>query len=70
MRVCGSPLKKLHALASSTYDTRTKYLQAMKRLINSQHPDNDDIEEYFQYEKEVSSHIQELLDHSTVKDTG
>ena len=54
-------------LAESSYHTRTTYLQAMKQFMAEitgigQSPTKGDIEEYLRYEKEVSHHIQELLE--------
>ncbi len=68
MSVCRTEKKVQGKLEGSSYSTRTAYLQAMKQSmaddICAYHSHNDDIEEYLMYEKQVSHHIQKLLEHS------
>jgi hypothetical protein len=54
-------------LTESSYHTWATYLQAMKQFMAEitgmcQSPTKGDIEEYLRYEKEISHHIQEILE--------
>jgi hypothetical protein len=67
-------MEKQLTLEESNYRIRKTYLQAMKQSMADEQnafqlQSSDDIEEYFLYEKEVSHHIQEHLEHSTLKTT-
>ena len=68
MGICSTRKKHQSKVAVSSYHTRTTYLQAMKQFMAdnnnaSQSQTNGGIEEYLQYEKQMSHHIQKLLNH-------
>ena len=53
-------------VSESNYDARTNYLNTMKQFMahtneSNQSSREQNIEDYFQYEKKLSQHIQELL---------
>lgn len=57
-----------HSVSESNYDARTNYLNIMKQFMahtneSSKSFGEKNLEDYFQYEKELSQHIQEILNH-------
>ncbi len=55
-------------VSESNYDARTNYLNTMKQFMahtneSSQNSRERNLEDYFQYEKELSQHIQKMLNH-------
>jgi len=67
MGIWNSKKENQEELKESSYRTRQNYLQTMKQFMASdidtpQSQTQGDLEEYFLYEKEVSCHIQKLLE--------
>ncbi len=65
-------MEKQLTVEASNYYIRKTYLKAMKQFMAddqnaSQTQTNGDIEEYLLYEKQLSHHIQEFLEHSNLK---
>ena len=67
-------MEKEHDEELSNYDLRTTYLQTLKKFMaakpgtsSSTTQANKEIDAYLGYEKLVSSHLQDLLDHEATR---
>jgi hypothetical protein len=59
-----------NTVSESNYDARTNYLNVLKQFMahtneSGQSRRDQNLEDYFQYEKELSQHIQEMLSQCT-----